>query len=271
MHYPGTGRLFFVSGLVFLATALLLPALAAPAFAQEKKEKPSVDVPKVCKELDKFYKNKRNLDIDGITACIQILDEAYKDADKAGKGKIAKTIKKIFDVGPPLPDASLLKMAAGSLSGMGKDGKAALFYALSCKNLKVKNRRDVHVADRKIAIQAFIIESIGFNKDKSSVKDLCKLLWDKETPLVEATCKALSCYSKLPLKERKSIVKELVKVYVNINSLSVANPKRDDYRQKLLRLEVPFNEALRALTLQSLEDPIAWEKWYNKNKSKNRW
>ena len=271
MHHRGTGRLFFVSALAFLVAMVLFPALGTPAFAQEKEEKPSVDVPEVCKELGKFYKNKRNLDVDGITACIQILDEAYKDADKGGKGKIAKAIRKIFDVGPPLPDESLLKMAAGSLSGMGKDGKTALFYALNCKNLQVKNKRDVRLADRKIGIQAFIIESIGYNKDKSSVKDLCKLLWNKETPIIEAACKALGCYSKLPLKERKPLVKELVKVYANVNSLSVANPKRDDYRQNLLRLEVPFNEALRALTLQSIEDAVAWEKWYNKNKSKKRW
>jgi len=36
-------------------------------------------------------------------------------------------------------------------------------------------------------------------------------------------------------------------------------------------VEVPFNEALRALTLQSLETSVDWEKWYNDNKGKPRW
>lgn len=257
-------KALLISLFIFVA-----PLLCHALPQEDEAEKPSAD--QIYKELTNLYKDKRNLDVETIGALFQIVDETYKDADKAAQGKMAKGVKKVFDISNPDPDLDLLKSAIGTLSGMGKNGKDALWWALKHKNLKVKNKKDETEAQRKAAIKAFIIEGIGFNGDKSSVKDLTQLLWDNDTSVIIATCKALSCYSKIPLKERKPIVKELVKVYVNINSLSVSNPKREDYRQKLLQVEVPFNEALRALTLQSLEDPVEWEKWYNDNKGQARW
>lgn len=251
---------------------ILVPALwlAAPATAQEEEEAAAPTVAEICKKLDKLYKDKRNLDTDAIMALIQIGDESFKTATSAEQGKLTKTIRKVFDINP-LPDDAVLKAAAGALSGMGKKGKDALFQALKSKNLKPKSKSDEVEYRHKIELQAFIVEAIGFNKDKSSVKELMKLLWNDATPIVVAAAKALSNYSTLPLKERKPIVQELVKVYANINSLSLANPKREDYRQRLLQVEVPFNEALRALTLKSFESAEEWQKWYNNNKGKSKW
>ena len=253
---------------LFISVSVLFTLSPSHALPQEDEaEKPSAD--DIYKELTKLYKNKRNLDVETIAALFQIIDESYKEADKSSKGKMAKGVKKVFDISNP--DPNLLKTAVGTLVCMGKNGKDALWWALNHKNLKVRNKKDKEEARNKTAIKAFIIEGIGFNGEKSSIKKLTDLLWDDDMNIVVATCKALSQYSKIPLKERKPIVKELVKRYVNINSISVANPKRDDYRQNLLQVEVPFNEALRALTLKSLEDAVAWEKWYNDNKGKPKW
>ncbi len=258
-------KALLISLFVFVVTPLVCHALP------QEDETEKLSAGQIYKQLTKLYKDKRNLDVETIAALYQIIDESYKDADKSSQGKMAKGVKKVFDINNPDPDASLVKTAIGTLSGMGKNGKDALWWALKHKNLKVKNKKDKAETQRKAAIKAFIIEAIGFNCQKSSLKDLTQLLWNDDTNIIIATCKALSCYSKLPLKERKSIVKELVKVYATINSLSVSNPKRDDYRQRLLQVEVPFNEALRALTLQSLETSVDWEKWYNDNKGKPRW
>ena len=274
------GWLFLILGSAFWLAAPAAPAAvpmpgaeagAIPAVPQdEEEEADGPDAGELCKKLDKLYKDKRNLDSDAIMASIQVADEIFKSATSAEQGKLAKTIRKVFDI-KPLPDDAILKTAAGALSGMGKKGKDALFHALKHKNLKPKSKNDEVDYKRKIGLQAFIIEAIGFNKEKSSTKDLMKLLWNDEAAIVVAAAKALSNYSALPLKERKPIVGELVKVYANINSLSLANPKREDYRQKLLQVEVPFNEALRALTLKSFESAEEWQKWYNNNKSKPKW
>jgi len=248
----------------------LVAPLVCHAFSQED-EAEALSASEIYKQLTKLYKDKRNLDVETIAALFQIIDESYKDADKSSQGKMAKGVKKVFDISNPEPDQSLMKAAIGTLSGMGKNGKDALWWALKHKNLKVKDKKNEGEVRRKAELKAFIIEAIGFNGQKSSLKDLTQLLWDDDANIIVATCKALACYSKLPLKERKPIVKELVKVYATINSLSVSNPKREDYRQKLLQVEVPFNEALRALTLQSLESSVEWEKWYNNNKSKPKW
>jgi hypothetical protein len=260
-------RLFCLFGL------LVLIAFTAPAaLCQDEEEQ--VDQPKIgdiCKKLTTYYKDKRNLDSDAILACFQMLQGRYKDASKSDQGNMVKTVKKLFDIGPQMPDESLLRAAVGLFAEMGKKGKDALFWALKHKNLKIKTKNEESDWRKKLAIQCFIVEAIGFNNEKSSIKPLCKLLWEDEALIVKATCKALSQYSKLPLKERKSIVEELVKVYANINSLSVANPKREDYRERLLQTEVSFNEALRALTLKSFENSVDWQKWYNDNKNKPKW
>jgi hypothetical protein len=250
----------------------LLAVTAPDALCQE--EEVEADLPKIseiCKKLTTLYKDKRNLDTDAILACFQELQGRYKDAAKSDQSNMVKTVKKIFDIGPKMPDESLLRAAAGLFAEMDKKGKDALFWALKHKNLKIKSKNEESDWRTKLAIKAFIIEAIGFNNDKSAIKDLCKLLWDDESEIIKATCKALASYSKLPLKERKPIVQELVKVYANINSLSVANPKREDYRQQLMQTEVQFNEALRALTLQSFDNAVDWRKWYNDNKSKPKW
>jgi hypothetical protein len=247
-------------------------AQASLFITPQEEEEPDAapTVAEICKKLDKLYRDKRNLDSDAIMALIQIGDESFKTASSSEQGKLAKTIRKVFDI-KPLPDDAVLKAAAGALSGMGKKGKDALFHALKSKNLKPKSKSDEVDYSHKIGLQAFIVEAIGFNKEQSSVKELSKLLWNDDTPIVIAAAKALSNYSTLELKERKPIVEELVKVYANIDALSLANPKREDYRQRLLQIEVPFNEALRALTLKSFESAEEWQKWYNDNKSKPKW
>jgi len=257
--------------LLILFCAAFLWMTGADVLAQEEETEELPDITEICKKLDKLYKDKRNLDEDSILALYQMLDGRFKKATKSEQKKMAKTVRKVYEFIRPMPTASLYAAAAGLLSGMDKMGRDALFYGLRHKNLKVKNKNDDVELRKKMEIQTFIIEAIGFNKHPSSLKELCKLLWDDSAEIIIATCKALACYKKLPLKERKPIVKELVKVYVNINSLSVANPKRPDYREKLIRVEVPFNETLRALTLQSIESPVEWERWYNNNKNKPRW
>ena len=269
------GPLFFLLlALVFFPAFGICRTCPLPQDKEEAAEKH--DIGKICKKLGKLYKNKKNFDSDQVLACYQIFDESYKESEPKDQKKIVKAIKQVFDIRPLPKDKSVLIAAAGCLAFMGKGGKDALFYALNHKSLKIKvskgkNERESAEVSAIRTVKVKIIEAIGVNKNKDSVKALCALLWDNDVEIVKAVCKALSYYSEFPLKNRKLITKELVKVYVNIHSLSAANPKRTDYREKLYAVEVPFNEALRAMTLRDFETAPEWEKWYNNNKSKPKW
>lgn len=266
----------FVARTIFQrAACLVLPFLLLfplNALAQDEPEKEKLpDVKKLCSQVEAEYKNKKNRDVDKIVAVYQIFDEIYEKVSASNQKKIAKTVRKAFDIKPPPENKGFLTTGAATLSGMGKTGADALLSALKSKCLKPKDRSNKSEVAACKRLKADIIESIGYTKQKSALKHLFKLLWDDEAEVIKATCKALSCYNELPLKERKPIVEELVKVYAQLNSLALANPKIPQHRDKLIIVEVGFNDALQKLTYKSFESAPEWQKWYNDNKGKKKW
>lgn len=264
---PAIFRVFVLCGFFLL---LGIPGNLVRA-QEETVEEELPDLKELVAELNTEYKDKRDRDVERIAAIYSILEENYSKYPDADQKKIVKSIKAGFDIKPPLADRSFQKTGAASLSGMGKEGLKALEYALKSKNLKPKNNDDQREVDECIQVKAFIIEAMGMSKNPDAIKTLTKLLWDDDAETIKASCKALANYNELPLKERKEIVEELVKVYANLNTLALNNPKIPQYKQKLITVEGYFNVALNKLTLQSLESAEEWQKWYNDNKKKKEW
>jgi len=231
------------------------------------------DVRELCSVLEKEYKNRKSRDAVKIVAVYEELDAAYKHKKikSTDQKKIVKIIRKGFDIKPPVDDRSFQKTGAACLSGMGKYGLDALEYALDCKGLEPKDNDNLkEVSDCK-QVKLFVIEAMGFTKDPAALKTLEKLLWKDDGEMIKAACKALSYFGELELKDRKKVVEELVKVYSYLSSQVLANPKNTVFRDRLIIVEVSFNDALQKLTLRSFESAPEWQKWYNDNKSKKKW
>ena len=106
------------------------------------------------------------------------------------------------------------------------------------------------------------------------MKPLYKLLWSEDAQIIKAACSACSRFDGLKQKERKPIVEELVKVYAYLDSqakLAIQDPRKEYLRERLLAVEVQFNESLKKLTPARFESAEDWQRWYNDNKGKSKW
>lgn len=253
--------------IVLIVIPLVLWSLMpGSALAQDN----SKDVKAACDIVAKEYKNKKDRDYDNIQAVYVELETLYKDAKAADQKKIVKAIRKGFDLRTP-DDLNYLKAAAGCLSAMGKAGCDALISAIDSKALEPKDKSDREQIRTCNEIRGFVIEAVGQTKETKAIKTLCKLLWKDDAILIKSTAISLGSYSDLEQKDRKPIVEELVKVYAYLEAQSAANPKKPHFRERLIAVEVSFNESLKMLTLQSFESAPDWQNWYNNNKNKKKW
>jgi len=261
-------RIVRISTLICLISPLVCMLYLTPkAIADD--DLPSVK--KLCSELDSEYKNKRDRDEDKITAIYNTFSEIYPKVPAGDQKKIVKSIKKGFDLKPPIKSRGFLIPGAACLAEMGKPGLGVLLHALKSKILKPLDRNNqIEVAECK-RVKVTVIESIGFTKQPAALKTLYKLLWDDDGEIIKAVCNALACYSEMSLKDRKLVVEQLVKVYSYLDAQALSNPKIPQYKDRLITVEVAFNQALQRHTYQSFESATEWQKWYNDNKGKKKW
>jgi len=172
---------------------------------------------------------------------------------------------------PPPENRDFLKAAAGCLSSMGKGGYEALIYALDSKILKPQDRSDKSEVGACLRVREFVIEALGVSKDHRALKPLFKLLQNDEARVIRAACKAMGHFDNLSLKQRKLVANELIKVYSYLHVKADEDPMKPEHREKLMVVEVAFNNALLKMTHQHFESAPEWETWYNNNKGKPTW
>lgn len=241
----------------------------APAQDDEADDTP--DIKALCKEVDREYKNRKNRNVERIIEVYGIFDKWFPKVDAKTQKSITTCLKKAYTIKPPIADMSFLQTNAACLSGMGKSGLDVLHYALKSKVLKPKDRNNPAQVKACLDLKMFIIESIGYSKQEAGIKTLMKLLWDADGRIIKSACSGLSRYNELELKKRKPIVEELVKVFANIHTEAIQNPKDNIKRERRNITEGAFVEALQKLTPERFQNAPDWQRWYNKNKSKKKW
>jgi hypothetical protein len=259
---------------VRLLPAVLVFCLGLPPclFGDDpKKPRHDQDVMKLCRELEAQYKNKKDRDTERIMVIYQIFDEIYSKADAREQKTIVKTIRKAYDIQPFPEDSSFLVTGAACLSEMGKPGLDALVYALNHKNLKSRPSTDQIAAMGRVRVKEIIIQAIGFNKDPGALKTLYKQLKSDHPSFLKAACTALSCFSDLPLPQRKPIVENLIKVYLRLDAEAEAGGEESRPYETLISVEVAFNMSLRKLTFRNFESAREWKTWYEEYKDKKKW
>lgn len=231
----------------------------------------SEDVAQLSRDLDKEYKNKSNRNTERIVEIYQIFDDIYPKATPKEKKAITRAIKKGFDVKPFPDDNAFMLAGAACLSDMGKEGLDALIYGLNRKTLVVRKSMNEMASIQKYKVKEVIIQSIGFNKNPAALKTLYKLLKDKDSRIIVAACKALGCYKSLPIKERKAVVEQILKVYCQLDAAAEKNGDESPDYERLIAVEVHFNDALQRLTLRTFDTAGEYKQWYAENKDKKKW
>jgi len=235
-----------------------------------EKDEP-IKVKKLCKEVKAEYKNRKDRDIEMILESFDTFLQIYAEAEPKDQKEIVKTIRAAFDIKPPPENRDFLKAAAGCLANMGKSGYEALIYALDSKILKPQDRQKRQEVEACMRVREFVVEALGVSKDQRALKPLFKLLQNDEARVIRAACKAFTHFDKLSLNQRKTVAKELIKVYSYLHVKADEDPMKPEHREKLMVVEVAFNNALMKMTHQHFESAPEWEKWYNNNKGKPNW
>lgn len=213
---------------------------------------------KTLKDCKKSDEEERAAAQDGVVAVLDQLLVDFPQYDEKQQKSVVSGVSKVFKVKTREGEDRIYIAAAVCLSEMGPKAESQLKSAMKVKQLQ-----------KKPDVQAVLIESLGKHRNLKNVDLFVKLLNDGDANICVAAVHALSEYRDTKAKDRKEIVEALVKQYANTNNLDLREKgKNPVWRERLLVIEVPMNEALASLTLQSFRTAPEWEKWYNDNRSK---
>ena len=247
-----------------LILGLLIPS--AVAWAQDKEQitaDPTEHLTTLAVGLKERKTNDDDQRHDAETKIVEALDLLlldYNNYDEKQKKLVIGAISKIFKVRTPENEDRIYIGAAACLSEMGPAAESDLKSAMKIKHL-----------EKRIDVQVMLIEALGKHKNEKNVDFFIKLMRTNENQILVAAIKSLSEYRDSEAKVRKQIAEELVKQYASANSLNTKEKgKNPVFKDRFYAIEVPMNEALAALTLQSFQSSPEWEKWFNDNRNK-RW
>ena len=269
---PGRGLRRPLSLLAALVLLSVAPALPSRAQETPPGKGHGRDVAKLCREAERQYKNKKDRDVDRLVEIFRVFDEIYPKATARERKMMLRTLRKGFDIQPFPKEARFLVTAAACFADMGREGLDAILYALKRKTLVRRSGRERDPADmEKLKVEETLILAMGFNGDPRALKPLLKYLESGEPFRVNAACRALARFSKLPLDQRKVLVEKMIRIYCRISREAEEKGDESKAYDLLLSVEVPFNEALNRLTLRSFESAPEWRTWFEANRDKKKW
>ena len=251
-----------------LLFCLLFPAAlpAAPSVPLPQDENAvAADPTEHLKTLSEALKERKTNDDDKrheadekLRGALDLLMLDYPNYDEKQQKKVVSDISGMFKIRAKEGEDRIYIMAAACLSEMGPTAEKTLKSAMKIKHL-----------EKRVDVQVVLIDALGRHLNEKNVDLFVKLMKSAETKIVVAAIKALGMYRDSDVKVRKEIAEELIKQYANANNLNAREKgKNPVFRERFYAVEVPMNEALAAITLQSFQTSAEWEKWYNDNRSK---
>ncbi|MBK6942759.1 MAG: hypothetical protein IPH13_21510 [Planctomycetes bacterium] len=242
--------------------------IVASALAQDPPAAASAVPDDSIKSIEAALKERKSADEDvrskadekAVAAVDQLLMN-YKSFDEAGKKKALGAVTDLFSVRTTVDTENRLYGAAAAFcSDIGDEGVPPLEKALKLKHL-----------EKRIDVQEILIQSLAKHKKEKHVDMFLDLLKGDQNRVIVSATRALGEYRDADGKLRKRIVEGLVKTYANVNALDVREKgKNPVWHERLQDIEVPMNETLGVLTLQSFQSAPEWEKWFNDNRAA-RW
>jgi hypothetical protein len=149
------------------------------------------------------------------------------------------------------------RAAAYTLGQMGEDGAEYLMKAFELKKFRDEPE-----------LRGLCLEQVGYTHAyKAYAEDLIDLLDHSEYLFIAKAADALAQFGEAPGKIRKEAIERMSKLLAQ-NYEDTITDKRDEEAQRKYRMTGrAMQNALEALAGVSLDGPLAWTEWWNKNKN----
>lgn len=209
------------------------------------------------------------------------LREALDELDKAIKGKVeVEIITYVKEVGDKLTlgskamqDEAIDKLAK-TLKSKNNEIKTLSIEALA-KTASPKASQlllaeiDSEPTKSNVTLLCKCVSAVGSIKDEKAVAPLLKLLHHKETDVQGQAIAALGNFRDLKLEARKSLFKDLMKIYAPIESAATKSGAKTTDKVRHEKLSGPFESTLSALTGKSgVTGAFQWDQWFKKEGEK---
>ncbi|MAG55327.1 MAG: hypothetical protein CMJ83_03465 [Planctomycetes bacterium] len=187
---------------------------------------------------------------------IKLLGEKWESADEKQKKAIHSLAKKNLksrdkDVRQTTVEA-LPKMKGGKKDKWG-DSATKLLVPL----IKLKT------TENDVTYFGIVLDSIGLIGHKRGIQPLTKLLKYKDFDVVAAAGLALRHYKDSDIKQKKEIVKEILKMYSSIDG-QARDPRNTTAQRRYAKITKPFETSLKALTgVKDITNAPNWQRWWN--------
>ena len=254
--------------LTLVALALLTGSVSGePVLPMSQEENPVVDKRPEIKALLEAFKQhtkKRGEEDPEAIGVIDQLVQEYPSCGPKDRKAIVKELEKAFklkrnkDLEPGVPDERLYMAAAVALGRMGPESVKPLSKLLGAKNLK-----------KKIRLQRTIAIALGTTRDLGAKDPLLGLLKHHDPVLVAAGAEALSFFADAPLKDRKEMFNEQLKILMGQLTEKDTDPTNPIALERWNTISGPIVNSLQKLSGHDERDPATWQTWWNKNKKKD--
>ncbi len=238
---------------------------AEPIVRDEQGEEVPDKRPEIKEQLEKLkgHTGKRGEQDREAVSVIDNLLQEFEQCGPKDKAAIIKGLSRCFeakrqDLEGGVKNNQLFMASAVALGEMGKDASKTLQKWIGHK----KHRKD-------IALQRRLILSLGKTKDVDGVKKLLDLLKENQNVIVGAAAEALARFDEAPLKMRKQIFNELLKLMMTTKAMVDSDANDIVSREKWDVIAAPIITTLQVLTGHDERKPEAWQRWWNKNKKKD--
>lgn len=226
--------------------------------------------------VEEYEPNRVRLALDDI-------DSIYDKVTPKIRGKIHKGLGSMFSNFVP-KEAGMAQFEDNEEESWGEKQRALEgCYVLAVGILFDKEEGDEilltalkrsHIKDWP-RVRAVIYEGLSYRDDPDLIKHFTQGLSDPAYLVVAASVNALGRFQDHDMKVRRVIVKNLVEAYAGQQAVIDKAVRRkkgvEEAEQFMLHIEVPFNDALMALTRQACSDATEWEEWFDENGSEDVW
>ena len=261
-----------VNPVAALATRLAALALAGALAAQAPEPAPPpVDpaLPDHLKELKSLVADAKMANDFPAIGLIQKLAKNPEGLHPKDKERLAKGLGDVFRTGKvrTAEKEILYRETADALARLGADGGKELAKAAKDKRF-----------DDSVPLQAHLMLAAGRTEDEKQVEWLLETaIRSPHDELKAAAGEALGNFTSLEVKERREVVKRLIREWGSLHEKATRGESSDpsapidlepqNARKTLRAIEGKWVATLSALTGVSQTEFVDWQRWLNKNPS----
>jgi len=242
---------------MLVRTWLLVAVVAAVPLLAQDPPPPHPDAAAIQEAIEGFRKaHKEKLEQDQIHF-VKLLADKWAGADE-------KQRKEIFDLcdknlkgrSQPVKDATVEALPKMNGGDKDKDAETATKLLVDERGRKTTEENAQHFGN--------VCRALGKLHHPKGMPVLLKLLNYKDFDIIAAAAEGLSGYREAGLEVKREIVGELLKTYTSAWNAVANNPRDNNLKDRLKKVQSSMEAALKSLTgQQGIEGADKWWKWWN--------